>query len=773
MFLKKLEIIGFKSFAKKTVLDFSHTGALNGGKNIGISAIVGPNGSGKSNVADALRWAMGEQSMKHLRGKKTQDIIFAGSGKKAKLGSAQVSIYLDNSKKQIPLAFDEVIVTRKIYRSGESEYLVNGAKARLIDIVDLLAKAGIGQRSYCIVNQGMADQILNATPVERRAILEEAAGVKEFQVKKQRSQRKLNSTRINLDRVEGLLVEIEPHLKLLKRQSTRAEKGEIFRKELKEKQHLLYGFLWNGLARAVEKAKKVKQEMEIEVAKLQKEVDVIANELRSESKNTVSLQAEVNKLESSQRAINYELNTLERNLIIAEGKLTLEKERARDIKLVDVIPMGAQMIKTRLSEIKAQQEKLIERIEGIDDLKQIQEIKEYARAISMEMYELYEAVVKGKMEKKKPQEEIERQKTINSKKVSLIMNEINQFRNKKNKLQKEVDLVGRKIAEFIKKDREERRAAIDLEDKLRRSRFELDKKKDLLNETKVELAKNEVKEEDLGSRIRSEMRIVPEKLQYKGESVDIAQCDRDINRLKFQLEQIGGTDESIIEEYNETQKRYDFLSKESQDLYEAMKKLKKVIREMDSKIKDEFEDAFNFINKEFSKYFKIIFNGGKARLEKIEITNNKNSLERNNSDEKDSIDGEEFAEAREEDDKQIGIEIFAEPAGKRITNLGMLSGGERTLTSIAMLFAIISHNPPPFAFLDEVEAALDEANSRRFGKILNELSGKTQFVLISHNRQTMREAALLYGVTMGEDGISKLLSVKLDQIGKEGVIKKD
>lgn len=773
MFLKKLEIIGFKSFAKKTVLDFSETGALNSNKSVGIAAIVGPNGSGKSNIADALRWAMGEQSMKHLRGKKTQDIIFAGSGKKAKLGSAQVSIYLDNSKKQILLDFDEVVITRKIYRSGESEYLVNGAKTRLIDIVDLLAKAGIGQRSYCIVNQGMADQILNATPVERRIILEEAAGVKEFQIKKQRSGRKLQSTKSNLDRVSGLLVEIEPHLKLLKRQSIRAQKGEVYRKKLKEKQQLLYGFLWNGLSVSVKKVQKVKKEIELEIEQLQKNINKIAKELRKESQNTVSLQGEIGKLEAVQRNANYELNIVERKLIVEEGKLILEKERTSHIRLVEVIPMGVSMIKTRLSEIKIQQERLIERIEGVDDLKQIQEIKEYARAISMEMYELYESVVKGKMEKKKPAQEIQKQKAINLKRVHVIMDEVKKLKSEKEKLQKEVDLSRKKVSELVKKDRDERRTSIDLEDKLRRGRFELDKKKDALNETRIESAKNEVKEEDLKRRIRSEMRINPENLQYKGGEVDISRCDGEINRLKFQLEQIGGMDDTVIEEYDEMQKRYDFLSKESQDLYEAMKRLKKVIREMDAKIKDEFEEAFAFINKEFTKYFKIIFGGGKARLEQVEISTAKRSL-RKTGVEDGVVDGSELLEEEQkEDEKQIGIEIFAEPVGKKISNLGMLSGGERTLTSIAMLFAIISHNPPPFAFLDEVEAALDEANSKRFGRILHELSGKTQFVLISHNRQTMREAALLYGVTMGGDGISKLLSVKLDQVDNKGRLIKD
>ncbi|MBT3355989.1 AAA family ATPase [bacterium] len=772
MFLKKLEIIGFKSFAKKTSLDFSQTGILNGEKKIGISAIVGPNGSGKSNIADALRWAMGEQSMKYLRGKKTEDIIFAGSGKKAKLGSAQVSIYLDNSKKQIPLEFDEVVITRKVYRNGESEYLVNGAKTRLIDIVDLLARAGIGQRSYCIVNQGMADQILNATPIERRAMLEEAAGVKEFQVKKQRGQRKLVSTKNNLDRVEGLLLEIEPHLRLLKRQSTRAQKGEIYRNQLREKQHSLYGFLWHGLFDSVKKAQDIKSVTEHEVAELQKEVSNIADESQKESKNKISLQGEINELETTQREVNQELNILERKLIIAEGKLALEKERARDIRLVEVIPMGVKVIKTRLSEIKNQQEKLIKRIEGVDDLKQIQEIKEYARAISMEMYDLYEAVVRGKMEKKKPREEIQKQKSINLKKAHFIMEEIKELKTQKASAEENLRGKQKIITELIGKDQKERGLSIELEDKLRRARFELDRKKDLLNEARIELAKNEVKEEDLSARIRSEMRISPEKLEYNKESIDIAKCDKDINRLKFQLEQIGGIDEAIIEEYKETDKRYNFLSKESQDLHEAMKRLKKVIREMDLKIKDEFEEAFVFINKEFAKYFKIIFNGGKAKLEKIEITKIKRSSQEKENKEN-YTENSSFEAEEEKEDKQIGIEIFAEPAGKKITNLGMLSGGERTLTSIAMLFAIISYNPPPFAFLDEIEAALDEANSKRFSKILNELSGKTQFVLISHNRQTMREAALLYGVTMGDDGISKLLSVKLDQVGLAGEIKKN
>ncbi len=253
------------------------------------------------------------------------------------------------------------------------------------------------------------------------------------------------------------------------------------------------------------------------------------------------------------------------------------------------------------------------------------------------------------------------------------------------------------------------------------------------------------------------------------------QLENEISRLKFQLEQVGAVDESVIEEFGETEKRYNFLKKESEDLAEAAKKLKKVIKEMDEKVENSFEKTFQEINRNFNHYFKIIFGGGKAGLRKKEVKTASRSLS-SDKDEIASLETAEEAEANPEEtteEKQLGVEIFAEPPGKKITNLGMLSGGERALCSIALLFAIISHNPPPFALLDEVEAALDEANSRRFGRILKELSGKTQFILITHNRQTMREASVLYGVTMNDDGISKLLSVKLEQVGEKGEIKEN
>jgi chromosome segregation protein len=264
------------------------------------------------------------------------------------------------------------------------------------------------------------------------------------------------------------------------------------------------------------------------------------------------------------------------------------------------------------------------------------------------------------------------------------------------------------------------------------------------------------------------MNIQPNNLACPKIEPDVKNLEKEIFRLKSQLEQIGSIDEMVLEEYKETQERYDFLSRELIDLEQAIRSLQKVIKEMDDKIKDKFEETFKNINKKFQEYFKTIFNGGKAELSRVELrTRIRKSDEEEGAEE--SIVQEDGSEGEEK--FQMGIEITAVPPGKKITNLGMLSGGERTLTSLALLFAIISFNPPPFAILDEVEAALDEANSKRFGKILRQLSGKTQFILVTHNRQTMREAAVLYGVTMNDDGASQLLSIKLEQVGEEGEIK--
>lgn len=465
------------------------------------------------------------------------------------------------------------------------------------------------------------------------------------------------------------------------------------------------------------------------------------------------------------------LNEIERELIITEGRVVVEKERLAQQKVFEIIPVDLRYVQKRLEKIRKDQEALISRVESAESMEELQDIKEFARAIQQELFDLYEQAGKGKVEVKKD----------NSKEQQEIQSKIDALEAKKAQCMKdegfakeEVRKINEAICEEAERLRKSRENYFELERQARVKQEELNRLKDQFNEAKIKLAKVEVREEDLTSEIKEQLKCEPKELEYDGSPVDRDLLEREISRLKTQMEQIGGIDPMILQEYQETNARFEFLTQESLDLQNAIGSLSQVIREMDQKISEEFEKAFDQINAEFSKYFNIIFGGGKAELIKIKNkkpARNASRSETGGSKNEPNIDDAEIEEEDENTKEEIGVEIYACPPGKKITNLSMLSGGERSLTSLALLFAIISHNPPPFAILDEVEAALDEANSRRFSKILQELSSHTQFIAITHNRETMRQASLLYGVTMGDDGISKLLSVRLDQIGAGGNIK--
>jgi chromosome segregation protein len=788
MFLKKVEIFGFKSFANKTTLEFlparnasrSDAGGPTSvdfdddSKCRGITAIVGPNGSGKSNVADAIRWVMGEQSMKNLRSKKSEDIIFAGSGKKARLGSAWVTLHLDNKDKKIPLEFSEVTITRKIFRSGESEYLINDSRVRLLDVVDLLAKAGIGRESYCVINQGMSDEVLNATPAERKMVLEDAAGVKQYQIQKERSIRKMDSTRENLDRAGDLIKEIEPHLKMLKRQAEKAQKSKEVLETLKEKQIKLFSYLWHTFQKEKENFSQEKNDVGAKMMNVQRDVDKITDELNKESKHSQNSEKQ-DELEKNREELRRKLNELEKESIIIEGRKEIEKEKMASQEIIQSIPVDLKYVKEKLQKIQVDQEALIARLQNVKNLEELQEIKEFAKSIKQRLFELYEDAGKGKIEIKEVKNE------VSGGVIEKFEKRSQEIEVEIQKIKSEIEKISQDISAEIAEERKMRQRFFELEREMHVKQNELNKFRDLFNDAKIKLAKVEVREEDLTNEIRNELKMDVKDLKFDGQEINREELERETYKLKLQVEQIGGIDPLVVEEYDETRKRYEFLTKESEDLEKAILSLKEVIKEMDGKIGEVFEKAFDEIDKEFTKYFRIIFGGGNARLIKLKIKNKKLKYQEEN------IDGENDGEnlpseiSQSESDEvaisqgereEIGIDISACPPGKKISHLSMLSGGERSLTSLALLFAIIAYNPPPFAILDEVEAALDEANSRRFSRILQELSAQTQFIAITHNRETMRQASLLYGVTMGEDGISKLLSIKLDQVGQGGKIVK-
>lgn len=758
MYLRKVEISGFKSFAGKTVLDFSPEGKLPEGAVRGITAVVGPNGSGKSNTADAIRWAIGEQSSKNLRGKKSEDVIFAGTSKRAKVGTASVSLYFDNRDRRIPIEFEEVSITRKLHRSGESEFLINGAKVRLLDIAELLAKAGIGKDSYCVITQGMSDAVLSASPVDRRSIFEDAAGVKQYQMQKERAIRKLDATKENLSKVDALVSEIEPSLRMLKRQAEVAEKGRDVKERLLTKQLDFYGYLWHSFQGERGGLANERERFAREVGMLERETDGLREELVKLAV-TVEEDGRAKALAREVSDLRMKGNGFERELAIGEGRIEIEREKQKAREEVKTIPVDLRYVRSSLDRIRSHQETLIDRIGNAEKLEDLQDIREYARVIFQELSDLDTKAEAGSVTETVVITLPEAEKKLSDERLAKLIAD-------KDRLEGELSRIRGVIVEketAIKAEEDRTREGRERYFAIERSLREKDKAltvlKDALNDVKVRLARVEVREEDLINETREELSMDVRTLAWDGESRDKENLAREIARLKGESERVGAIDPLVVEEYEETSKRHEFLVTEAADLRSAIGTLEGVIRDMEGRIEKEFETAFEAIKKKFEHYFSLIFNGGKAELIKTRVKVRRGALSEDDGAEEDTAGGTDETE-------RSGIDIFACPPGKKITNLSMLSGGERSLTSLALLFAIISHNPPPFAVLDEVEAALDEANSKRFGKVLRELSERTQFIVITHNRETMREASLLYGVTMGEDGVSQVLSLHLEDAEK-------
>ncbi len=880
MFLEKLEIQGFKSFANKNTLTFP---GLLGENQHGITSIVGPNGSGKSNIADAVRWALGEQSMKTLRGKKNEDIIFSGSDKKGKLSMAEVSLYLNNEDHRAAIDYSQVILTRRIYRDGESEYLINQVRVRLSDVQILLAKSNFGQKTYSVIGQGMVEGFLNTTLSERKEFFDEATGVKQFQIKRDDSLNKLIRSYENLNQASMLLSEIEPRLKSLTRQVNKLKKRDEIEIELKELQKNYYSKIWheiNGKFNDYNKKflglEHIRLEKEKKSALLNREL----NQLEKQNQNSDEFngwQKDLNDLQSQKEILTKQLAKLEAELEVkletsgqfdlswlinksseiekeikklSEEASGLEKNVEQEKKILIDLEKDKEAINLKINQLndkllrhgsslngqnmeKINQElknlkKLLEEIDNTDNLSNIKtiitEVREKIKLIlalsgdALEKENLEEAqknlialtgekeavVTKINESSFRISARTERVKLIKEREYQLEA-ELNNIDNKlksnkntanlgsnkkeqdniKNKIEEinlSVSVIKEKLNSFNAKENEQRAKLFSLQKNLQNLQNEINILNHELNELKINSTRYETKLEDLEIEIRNNYGNLKEIMdKIVNEPVDTEVALEKINSLKRQIDQIGGIDPEIEKEYNETKERFDYLENQTHDLNEAVGSLEKIIKELDAIIKERFDKEFKNISAKFEEYFKILFNGGSAKIVKVlteELPENK-ITEKNEKNE----DGmtEPLVEAQAVEDrfaanlKRIkylqkynatglaGIEILATPPGKKIKAITMLSGGERALTAIGLICAIISCNPSPFVVLDEVDASLDEANSERLAKILDDLSHKTQFIVITHNRASMRRANILYGVTMEESGVSKLLSIKLDE----------
>lgn len=722
--LKRLELSGFKSFAKPTKLEFPAA----------VSGVVGPNGSGKSNIAEAMQWVLGEQSMKSLRGKKGEDLIFSGSQTAPKLGKASVSLVLDNRKKILPIDYDEVKITRKVFRDGINDYLINDSIVRHKDVVELLSKIGLGTSSHHIISQGEADRILNASLKERRQMLEDALGLKIYQLKKAEAERKLKKTEDNMNQVEALKKEIQPHLKFLKKQAEKAD--EVF--SLKDKLKSLYAVYFlnenNYLKTGENKIIKERNVTEKEFNEIKKELhgapeDSQAVKLKNE---IIELKKEAGENEIVAGELRQKRNSTERELGRIEGMFeAVEAEKRSD----DNASVPLKEVKNFAEEIETNIDKGV----SLEQIKKI--IRDFLGRISSKIFTPSPNLgdLKNKQEEThRLLNKIGEKERELAEKMSALKSEILEKENQLHSLEKERYSMEARFKE--------------LEGVLRG----LNARKENFDIQKEELEREGQEAGVLLGNLEPGVSgtIMPD---WENERAKIR---RDVERMKIRVEDSGAIDNEVMKEYEEVRKRDEFFEKELTDLKQATGSLRNLLLELEEKINLDFKAGIEKINKEFQKFFDEMFGGGKAELRRVAPVK---KTKKENLEDPDLMS--DVGEV-EEEEKEEGIEVHVNLPKKRIHSLDMLSGGERALTSIALLFAMSQVNPPPFLVLDETDAALDEANSQKYGRMLKNLSKQTQLIVITHNRETMRQAGILYGVTMGSDSVSKILSIKFTEAEK-------
>jgi chromosome segregation protein len=742
MKLKSLEISGFKSFASKIKIIFHFPSK--------ITAIVGPNGSGKSNVADAIKWVLGERDLKGLRISKNEDIIFGGTPSKTRMSLAQVSLILDNSKKELPVDFNEIVITRKLSRDGESEYLINNSNVRLKDIIELLAKAKIGYQGISIINQGSADNILKVSPKERRLMLEENFGLKEFQIKKEEAKRRLINTEDNLIKTKNLIDEISPHLRSLRRQVNRWEKKEEIENNLKKLEKVFFGFQFKKIFSDKENILKNKKEVEDESEKEKKILNELENKFKELDDKKPDFSNQFQQLQNSIGEIEDKKGKVLREIGNIEGQI--ESFKRITPKPTSHFHISIKELKDILNEIKDVLEKSL----NSDNL-------EESRNIFTELLKKVKNVFEEENEEKENEMKDEEPDDKISEESKKLLIQKNQLTEKLEKLEKEIEKFNFELKELRIKDEQSGRESREILLGVEKKRREIDNLRQKINQFSLEEERIKIREDDLKDKLKefeinsenfSEEEIkkidLEEEMKNIGFENDFNGLESKIFRLRRDLNSIGEIDELIIKESKETEERHNFLTKELDDLLKAKEDLENMKNELGIRINEIFSSSLKEINKEFNQYFRIMFEGGSAKLSLIPLKK-KNELNEDDDSEKE----------KEED---FGIEFNLELPKKKISGLESLSGGERTLVSISIMFAIVSAMNPPFVVLDEIDAALDESNSKRFSKILDELDDHTQFVIITHNRNTMESSQSLYGITMAEQGISKSVSLKLEEV---------
>ena len=792
MEFKKIQLNGFKSFADKTNFLIED----------GLTGIVGPNGCGKSNIVESLRWVMGETSAKSMRGSGMEDVIFSGTSNKTSKNIAEVSVTVANENNEGPVQFrdlDEISVRRKIEKDKGSKFYINNKEVRARDAQMFFADLSTGAHSPSMISQGRIGALVTAKPTDRRAILEEAAGISGLHVRRHEAELRLGAAENNLKRADELRRQQEKQLANLQKQAEEATKYKNMSDEIKKIEAGLYYLKLLEIDKEIKIENEINTEAEGEVSGFNEKISEIENFIKTETEKVNPLREKnIENLSKIQR-LNLELQGLDEENTRIQDEIENIKKSLRtfdeDINREKGIVIDANSNEKRLKEEKSElieidskyydtEKKSNEDLDNsknklrkeIDKVKELINLQKNSEAIVV--LENCQLIIEEYADSYSKNQSIKKESVKRNERISIIDKEIESWKNllsnsekmvseltdRKNKLNLQLEKLdnqpklqaekkgqiseGLRISEKEKEDNESIIHSTDEKiDALRAQLNEVQEQSIQIRERKASSGATieglKKRKSDLIDRITSELNLTEENILensslYGAEDLPDAVNQEDLlDKKRQEREKLGSVNLKADEETNKYEAEIKKMEQDRADLVSAIVKLKDSINELNQKGRERLIEAFEKVNRKFNEVYTKLFNGGNAKLELVDS----------------------------EDPLEAGLEMLVSPPGKRLQSITLLSGGEQALTALSLIFAVFLTNPSPICVLDEVDAPLDDANVTRFCSLLEELIKitNTKFIIVTHHALTMSKMNRLYGVTMPEKGISQLVAVDLQK----------
>ena len=801
MRLKHISLSGFKSFVDPTRIPFPSD----------MSAVVGPNGCGKSNIIDAVRWVLGEGSAKNLRGDSMSDVIFNGSVARPASSRASVELVFDNSSGRLGgeySSYSEISVKRQVDHEGLSSYYLNGSSCRRKDITDIFLGTGLGPRSYAVIEQEMATKLISSKPEELRSHIEEVAGISVYKERRKETESRIKKTKENLDRVNDLKKEIDRNLLKLKQQIKSAEKYDLAKQNLKKFRSLKLASNWLASSEKVKEMELNQKRQEIEIQKKISEKEKINTQIEETRNDQSNLLLQIEKMQESFYSSGAEISKSEQELISLEEKVVLTNNEIESInQKIIALDSNINSEKNAIEQIRTSLEKETNALEEAkNDFERLQissspeefldkllndignliiKIKNLSESANFdnELREVlsdstniqsglsrYKAEFKNISDAEKGVLNEKREKY--TKAIQEVANknlEISKLEGAIHSKQKEIETFQSKTKELsesreslmipINEIKEEIKPLLDkrsgnqneltalrnnfertneeirtLEKNLNIEEIKIEELKSLSNSSVVEKQKFITEAEILQKQIQSEYGDLQTVLDKLEPEFDLAFIENEIERFNKQIESIGPINLAAKEEFKIEEERNQEIESQLNELNKAIETLQSAIKKIDQESRTKFQDTLDSVNSEIAKLFPKLFGGGHAKLE---------------------LTGEDVLES--------GVVLKAMPPGKKNVSVSQLSGGEKAMSAIAMVFSFFSLNPSPFCILDEIDAPLDDLNTFRYISMVEEMSKKIQFIYITHNKISMEKSKHLMGITMEEAGVSRLVSVDVEE----------